>query len=64
MFIMMIWEKVWVFFFDVQIVLVWVMIELEKRFDDMILMQLDGVGGIVVIVYQIVCVGIVMGKVG
>ena len=45
--VLILWEKVWVFFFfDVQIVLVWVMIELEKRFDDMILMQLDGVGGI------------------
>ncbi len=40
------------------------MTEPEKRPDDMILMQLDGVGGIAVIAYQIVCAGIATGKVG
>ncbi|GHL84752.1 hypothetical protein ECZU36_60360 [Escherichia coli] len=30
----------------------------------MILMQLDGVGGIAVIAYQIVCAGIATGKLG
>ncbi len=42
----------------------WAMTEPEKRPDDMILMQLDGVGGIAVIAYQIACAGIATGKVG
>ncbi len=51
-----------VFLPDAQIAPAWAMTEPEKRPDDMILMQLDGVGGIAVIAYQIVCAGIATGK--